>query len=153
MIESESGQVVAGWNRWWRFSAVGALGVAVQLLVLEVCVRLPGVDTRVAVAVAVGSAVAHNFAWHRHWTWGDRDAATSTPRLFVRFAATNGLISLVGNLVLTSLLVSWTGCDVLIANATAIAVCSAANFVLSDRAVFATRPPETTMHRAVNDVG
>jgi len=152
MTEPETGQIVTGWTRWWRFSTVGVLGVAVQLLVLGVCLRLPGVDARVAVAVAVGSAVAHNFAWHRWWTWRDRDGATSSARLLVRFAATNGLISLVGNLVMTSLLVRWTGCNVLTANATAIVVCSAANFALSDRAVFMTRPPETT-RRAVDDVG
>ncbi len=154
MVERKNGQVVNGWTRWWRFSGVGVLGVAVQLLVLGVCLKLPGIDTRAAVAVAVGSAVVHNFAWHRRWTWRDRDA-TSTSRLFARFAVTNGLISIVGNVVITSALVSWSGSAVVVANAVAIVVCSVANYLVSDRAVFTARPlgPGGVTERADSGTG
>jgi putative flippase GtrA len=140
MRQQQSGLVATSWIRWWRFNGVGALGVVVQLLVLAVCLTLPGVGREMAVAVAVSSAVLHNFVWHRRWTWRDRSGPTSTARLFIRFAATNGLISLVGNVAITSALVSWTGANVLVANAAAIVVCSAANFILTDRTVFRTRP-------------
>ena len=151
MTERENVQLVNGWTRWWRFSGVGLLGVAVQLLVLAVCVRLPGIDARAAVAAAVGVAVIHNFTWHVRWTWRGRGDGTCLPWLFVRFAVANGLISLVGNVVFTSALVSWTGSDVVVANAAAITVCSAANFVLADRAVFASRPAARRIDRPRGD--
>ena len=68
---------VTRWNRWWRFSGVGALGVGVQLAVLALCVDVLHVDWRVAVPLAVAAAVVHNFVWHQRWTWADRRPSPS----------------------------------------------------------------------------
>ena len=56
-------------------------------------------------------------------------------RLF-RFNAGNGLISLIGNIVLMWLFVSLMGVNYMIANVIAIAACSVLNFYVSDRLIF-----------------
>jgi putative flippase GtrA len=54
----------------------------------------------------------------------------------VRFAAANGLVSLVGNVVLMALLVTALGFTPVAANLLAISACGWVNYLLSDRVVF-----------------
>jgi putative flippase GtrA len=118
-----------------RFAAIGALGVALQLAVLHVLASILGVPYIVATAVAVVSAVIHNFAWHRRWTWRDRpDDRVS--KAFVRFALANGAVSLVGNIMAMALLVGVISLPIVAANAIAIGVCGILNYHLADRFVF-----------------
>ena len=119
-------------SRTLAFAAVGAIGLACQLAVLHVLV-VSGVPVASASAVAVAAAVAHNFLWHRHWTWRDRQGAW--PGQLARFAGLNGVVSLAGNVIVTSALAS-AGVPLLAANLSAVVVCGIANFVLADRAVF-----------------
>lgn len=90
-----------------------------------------------ATAIAVELTVLHNFWWHERWTWRDRPA---DPRIRLhrlwRFHATNGLVSLIGNLVLMRLLVGLAGMPPLAANLLAVLTCSLINFTASDRLVF-----------------
>ena len=58
-------------NRWLKFSAVGGIGIGVQLAVLSVLIRA-GVHYLVATAIAVEIALLHNYVWHKHWTWAGR---------------------------------------------------------------------------------
>jgi putative flippase GtrA len=124
-------------KRFVRFNAVGALGIAVQLTGLWVLVDLWGVAYPLATTVAVALAVVHNFVWHQRWTWGDRHSdGSATAVAFVRFAGTNGVISIVGNVGIMLVLVDVTGAHPLIANAIAIATCGLVNFAMSDLFVF-----------------
>ena len=124
-------------RRFARFNAVGALGIAVQLTGLWVLVDLWGVAYPLATALAVALAIVHNFVWHLRWTWGDRHSdGSATALAFVRFAGTNGVISIVGNVAIMLLLVNVTGAHPLIANAIAIATCGLVNFAMSDLFVF-----------------
>jgi len=123
--------------RFARFNAAGTLGIGVQIAVLWALVRLVSMNYIVATAVAVIAAVAHNFVWHWRWTWADRRMPiVHVPGAFVRFAATNGAVSLVGNVMLMWMLVTGTGLQPIIANLVAIGVCGLVNFWLSDRVVF-----------------
>ena len=54
----------------------------------------------------------------------------------VKFNATNGLLSIAGNLVLMQALVGGLGMNYLVASVLTIALCSVVNFVVSDRFVF-----------------
>jgi len=83
----------------------------------------------------VEAAVIHNFLWHEHYTWADRAAGKGFER-FVRFNLTTGALSIAGNLALMKLFMDIAGLPYLVANGTAIAVCSIANFLVSDRFVF-----------------
>ena len=125
----------------FRFSLVGALGIGVQLGVLAGLVAFK-VDYLLATALAVESAVLHNFLWHQRFTWMDRAGSGSQAVLqrMLRFHLSNGLISLFGNLLLMRLLVGGFRMPVILANIATISACFAANFLSSDRWVFLASP-------------
>ena len=129
-------------RRWLAFNGVGLLGVAVQLTTLAALVHLAGVHYLPATAIAVETAVLHNFAWHQRWTWRDRptrDERATLARL-ARFHLLNGLVSLVGNLGLMAVLTGAFKVDPVPANAIAIVACSVVNFIASEALVFRTAP-------------
>ena len=133
--------------RWLKFNLVGAIGIAVQLGVLIVLTAL-GLHYMLATALAVESAVLHNFLWHERFTWPDRQSEVRAPhvsrcsrrrivslRLF-RFNLTTGAVSIAGNLLLMRLLVGQVHLSPFLANLLSIAGCSLVNFLVSDRWVF-----------------
>jgi dolichol-phosphate mannosyltransferase len=122
-------------TRWLRFNLVGAAGFIVQLLTLAAITRWLGVDPTLAVSVAVVVAVSHNFLWHERVTWPEqrRDGRL---RRWLSFNLANGLISVTSNVVVTTLLLALTDAPLLAANAVAVVLASALNFVVSDRCVF-----------------
>lgn len=129
-------------HRWLKFNTVGAIGIAVQLAALALLRGLLGMSYLVATALAVETAVLHNFVWHELWTWRDRRSPDGTVlRRLVRFNLTTGLVSIVTNLVLMRLLVGSFHMQYLIANLLSIAAGSLANFFLSDWFVFARAEP------------
>ena len=91
-----------------------------------------------ATALAVEVAVVHNFFWHERFTWADRPSARLKQSLLrlARFNASNGLVSIVGNLLLMRALVGAFGMNSFAANLIAIAICSLVNFALSECFVF-----------------
>ena len=122
--------------RFLRFNGVGLVGFALQLALLALLLRL-GLNYLAATAIAVELTVLHNFAWHERWTWRDRPAgAAGRARRLWRFHASNGLISLAGNLLLMRLLVGLLGLPALPANLLAVLLCALVNFTASDRFVF-----------------
>ena len=124
--------------RGLKFYAVGGVGIGVQLAALVVFRSVAHLDYRAATALAVEIAVIHNFIWHENVTWADREALRSSHWLtrFIKFNVTNGLFSIVGNLVLMQVLVGSLSMNYLVANILTIALCSVANFLVSDRFVF-----------------
>ncbi len=145
--------------RWCKFNLVGGMGIVVQFVTLFVLRSLFKFDYLFATAVAVEAAVIHNFVWHEQFTWVDRvkpdrteisgtriDRARSEivdphwrrslPRL-LRFNLTNGAVSILGNLALMKVMVGEGHMNYLFANAIAIVLCSLANFLVSERWVFA----------------
>ena len=125
-------------RRWIRFNLVGAVGIALQLILL---VALKGglhLGYRSATAMAVELTVIHNFAWHERYTWPDRPRSSwrrSFARL-IRFNLTNGGISLFGNLAVMEIAVRLGHISYMLANTIAICVCSLLNFFISDTYVF-----------------
>jgi putative flippase GtrA len=126
-----------GLGRWLRFNGVGAMGMGVQVGTIAFLSGACRADYRIATAVGVAAAVVHNYAWHRHWTWADRENARRRPcETLARFALTNGVVSLAGNLAVMAVLVGGAGLPPVPANLVAIVVCSLANYWLADRIVF-----------------
>lgn len=126
-------------RRWLKFNFVGGIGIGVQFAALFVLKGMFHIDYLVGTAIAVEAAVVHNFVWHEQFTWADRIHSSwkgSIPR-FLRFNLTTGTVSIVGNLALMRLLVGEGHVNYLLANAIAIALCSIANFLVSDTWVFA----------------
>jgi putative flippase GtrA len=125
--------------RWLKFNAVGALGIGVQLAVLLTLKSGFHFTYLPATALAVEVTVLHNFLWHERYTWADRVQTSwrkSLPRL-LRFNLTTGGVSIAGNLALMTLMVDFLHMNYLVANGTAIALCSLANFLVSEVWVFA----------------
>lgn len=134
MSESRVWQSAA---RWMKFNLVGGVGIGVQLLMLWL-LTLCGVGYMLATALAVESAVLHNFVWHECFTWVDRRngrVLQSAGRL-LRFNLSTGAVSIVGNLLLVRMLVGQAYLRPILANMLAIAACSILNFIVSDRWVF-----------------
>jgi len=122
------------------FMTVGAVGFVVQmsvLLALNVGAHWGAVP---ATALAVEAAVLTNFFWHERWTWGDRNmSATGRFQRLCRFHVTNGATSIVGNVVVTIVSVGVFGANALVANALAVVLLSAINYLAADRWVFVRR--------------
>ncbi len=134
-----------------RFSLVGAIGVGVQLGVLATLIALK-MNYLLATGVAVEAAVLHNFLWHQCFTWADRESSRRAAfGQLVRFHLSNGLISLVGNLLLMRLLAGWLGLPVLAANLATISLCFVANYLASDRWVFL--PGRAITHQQQSTLG
>ncbi|HTC95255.1 MAG TPA: GtrA family protein [Terriglobales bacterium] len=129
--------------RWIKFNAVGMLGVGVQLAMLTSLTNTVGVHYLPATALAVETAVLHNFLWHERYTWRDltqsAQGAGGLHRL-LRFHLTNGLLSLTGNVLLMRLLAGVLHLPLMAANILCIVTCSLANFAMSHSLVFRARP-------------
>jgi putative flippase GtrA len=125
-------------RRWLPFVSVGALGFAFQLTVLGLMTRLTPTPYVLAVGIAVEAAILHNFFWHERWTWRDRRTGgpTAAALRLLRFNGASGLVSLIGNVVLTAALVEAWHLPVVVANVVAVGAMSLANFLVADRWVF-----------------
>ena len=124
--------------RWCRFSFVGAFGVGVQLGTLALLVSGLGVHYLPATALAVETAVLHNFVWHERYTWRERGSRRARQALWrlLRFHLGNGAVSLAGSLLLMPVLVEGAHLPYLMANAATIAACGLFNFAIGEWLVF-----------------
>jgi dolichol-phosphate mannosyltransferase len=122
--------------RFLRFNAVGVAGFALQIAVLWLLARA-GLHYLLATAIAVETAILHNFLWHERWTWKDRPA-TGRARLgrLARFHALNGTVSLAGNLILMHGFIGVLGMPIVTGNLFAVSICALVNFVASELVVF-----------------
>jgi len=122
----------------FKFNAVGAIGILVQLGTLSFLAAGMHFNYLAATAVSVEAAILHNFLWHERFTWKDRaqiDSYGSLARL-LKFNLTTGVISMAGNVLLMRVFVGWIGLHYFIANLLTIASCYITNFFVSDRIVF-----------------
>jgi putative flippase GtrA len=129
-------------TRWLKFNFVGGIGVVVQFAALFFLKSEFHFHYLWATALAVEAALVHNFVWHEQFTWVDRMAGDgegsgrfSVTRL-LRFNLANGAISILGNVLLMRLMVGEEHMNYLAADGIAIALCSVANFAVSDAWVF-----------------
>ena len=125
--------------RWVKFNLVGAGGMVVQLAALAVFNRVARGHYLFATAAAIELTLLHNFAWHARFTWCDRLEESAIFSQLLRFHLSNGVVSLLGNLVLMWILVQEARLPLLVSNALAILCCSTLNFVLADRWAFAQK--------------
>jgi putative flippase GtrA len=112
--------------------------VGLQLLLLWFFTSAVGLPYLLSTALSVELTVLHNFVWHERWTWSDRPSGSfrGVAGRLLRFNASNGAVSLVGNVLLMRVFVGTFGIPIVAANLVAIGICSLVNFVLSDRFVF-----------------
>ena len=128
--------------RFLKFQGVGALGILVQLGMLALLKNSAGLATAWATALAVETAILHNFIWHERWTWKSETGAR-TPRqiasLLGKFHLGAGGVSLVTNVVLTGTLSDLLHIHYLVANLLSITAAGLLNYFINDRLVFGPR--------------
>jgi putative flippase GtrA len=145
--------------RWYKFNLVGGMGIAVQFAALLLGKSVLHLNYLAATAIAVEAAVVHNFIWHEHFTWADRtkldrtnldrtdldrtnlDRSGSGRRSWsrlLRFNLTTGAVSIFGSVALMKVTVGFGHTNYLLGNTIAIALCSLANFLVSETWVFET---------------
>jgi len=124
--------------RWLKFNFVGAIGIAVQMGAFALLKGAFSVQYLVATALAVETAVLHNFVWHERFTWKGhpRRSRRDVALRLLRFHAGNGLVSILGNLVLMRLFVGVLHINPYLASGLSIASCALANFAVSEWLVF-----------------
>jgi dolichol-phosphate mannosyltransferase len=125
--------------RCLKFTAVGGVGIVVQLIVLALLKTVLHVHYLIATGLAVEFTVLHNYIWHEQLTWVDRRPQKRCMRA-LKFNLTTGLSSMGGNLVLMALFVGSMHMRYLLANSLTMAICAAVNFLVSDRFVFRAKP-------------
>ena len=135
---SQPSAVRRSFLRWGKFNFVGGIGIGVQLAALALLRSALHLDYLLATGLAVEAAVIHNFLWHERFTWRDRPSVLAWQPLmrFVKFNASNGAVSIAGNMLIMRALVGELGINYVPANLAAIAACSLVNFLLSDWFVF-----------------
>ena len=124
--------------RWLKFNFVGAVGIIVQLAVLKILNGGLGLHYQYATALAVETAVIHNFVWHERFTWVERcsgDCFAVLGRL-LRFNLTTGLVSILGNMAIMEILHGRFHLPLIVSNMIAIGTCALLNFLISDQLVF-----------------
>jgi putative flippase GtrA len=128
--------------RWSKFNLVGALGMVVQLSALAAINRLAPGHYLFATMAAIELTLLHNFTWHLHYTWFDRrDDRIGTQ--CIRFHLSNGMVSMIGNLILMRVLVHSARIRLLASNSIAILSCSIVNFILGSTWTFPIRERPT----------
>jgi hypothetical protein len=63
--------------RWLKFNTVGGMGILIQLRVLAFLTEALRVPYLVATAVAMETAILHNFIWHERFTWAESGGVCS----------------------------------------------------------------------------
>jgi putative flippase GtrA len=131
-------ELVRAGARWLKFNLVGALGIGVQVGVLVWLTKRWHFEYMCATALAVEAAVLHNFVWHERFTWANNGSQrlSESLRRFLSFNASNGMLSIGGNLLLMRWLVGHLHLGAVLANLLSIAACSLANFLVCDNWVF-----------------
>lgn len=125
-------------RRFFRFNLVGFFGIVTQLTTLTILNHAFPRHYLLTSTVAVEFTLLHNFVWHLHYTWPAESQRRTHEVLaqLLRFHLSNGLISLLGNVILMRIFVHVTHMRVLLANAVSIACCGLANFLLAHHWVF-----------------
>ena len=125
------------WYQLVKFCVVGGSGYVVNLCVFTACVALFGLHHLIAATAAFVVAVANNFWWNRHWTFGARGghAGFQAARFF-----TVSVGAFLFAAAVLELLVSEFGVGEVLAQAISIVAATPLNFLGNKMWSFAARP-------------
>ncbi len=131
--------------RWLKFNFVGAVGIVVQLVALKILEGGLHLHYQYATALAVETAVIHNFVWHERFTWVERCGGNWSALVgrLLRFNFSTGLVSILGNLAIMAVLHGYFHWPLLLSNIIAIGSCALLNFLVSEHLVFKKLRSET----------
>jgi putative flippase GtrA len=124
-------------RRWGVFNLVGMGGFILQIGAIAFLTRTCGWSSIAATAVGLELAALHNFFGHSRWTWGERPAGTvhGWAVRYGRYQVAK-TASLLMNLVITILIVSFAHLPAELANTLAVLLCALPNYLVAERLVF-----------------
>jgi putative flippase GtrA len=139
-VRFASRRTTGGPRRFRRFAGIGLVGFALQLAVV-LALTSAGMNYLMATGLAVELTILHNFVWHELYTWRNTRAtsAAAVAVRLLRFNVTTAVVSIVGNVMLTALLVECLHVVPAVANALAVPVLSTVNYAVASRWIFASR--------------
>ena len=94
-LDRRPGEVV----RFVKFAAVGALGMVVDLTILNIMYKVVGLSLLAANTISFTTAVLSNFTWNRLWTFPESRQRPLIPQL-AKFGLVNIIGLAINNLVL-----------------------------------------------------
>lgn len=139
-------------HRVIKFGTVGLVGTLINLVILYfgkehlfTGISDPDLRVNVSLALAIGLATIHNFAWNQYWTWGDRRelGTLGIAWQFWRYVLASG-IGILLQVLLTKILTMYL--HYLLANAVAILCAAVLNYLLNDIWTFNTKRQEISSH-------
>jgi putative flippase GtrA len=86
-------------TRFLKFAMVGAIGMVVDLTILNIMHKVVGLPLLVANTISFSAAVLSNFTWNRLWTFPESRLRPLVPQL-AQFALVNVVGLAINNLVL-----------------------------------------------------
>lgn len=113
------------WKQLAKFSAVGASGYVINLVVYTALLRGAGWHYTAAATVSFLVAVTNNYTWNRLWTFHDQRGHVGWQGL--RFLVV-ALVAYVANLLLLSGLIA-LGFDKVVSQAIAVVLVTPLNFI------------------------
>lgn len=127
-------------RRFVKFCVVGAAGVVVNLIFLEISLRLlpsslsPGMLNGVASAIGIIVSVFTNFLINDAWTWGDREKGSSRRdfinRVAVYYVASAAAIALQWGVAMATF--EWLQWDIRLGQLAGIALGTVVNYVINN---------------------
>ena len=116
----------SNWLQLVKFCLVGGSGYVVNLAVFTVAVSAFGLHHLLGATFAFCIAVANNFWWNRHWTFGARGerARFQAPRFFAV-----STVAFLAQAAMLQLLVTTTATPEVVAQAVSVVAATPLNFV------------------------
>ena len=85
--------------RFLKFATVGAIGMVVDLTILNFCHKVLDLPLLVSNSISFSTAVVSNFTWNRLWTFPESRTRPLVPQL-IQFALVNVIGLAINNVVL-----------------------------------------------------
>jgi putative flippase GtrA len=124
------------WVQLAKFSAVGATGYAINLVVYTILLKEAGFHYTLAATCSFVVAVTNNYIWNRLWTFHDQRGHVGWQGL--RFLVV-ALVAYAANLALLAGLIA-LGVDKVLAQAIAVVLVTPLNFIGNKLWSFRSRP-------------
>ena len=124
-----------------KFILVGWIGMIVNSCCLFLFKGILDVPLIPASLMAIEIAIVHNFFWHRHWTWRDRNGEEdqSLLRQLLTYNLMTGSVDLVANVTVLWLLTTFLGIYYMIANIAGMIMGPFIKFWLNEKVIFRKR--------------
>jgi putative flippase GtrA len=130
------------WVQLIKFCAVGGSGYVVNLCVFAIAYKVFDLHHLAAATIAFVVAVANNFWWNRHWTFGEHGARDHHAGFQAARFFTVSVLAFLFAAAMLETLIRFTDIRAVIAQAISIVAATPLNFVGNKMWTFGHRDPD-----------